>query len=286
MSVDSTAALLQRIPIFARLSDGQIAEIARIAEQGKIPVRRLHHRGRRLRRSRLPARLRGCGARGGAGAVAAARFADRRTGHADRSRLRGDHRRQRTRALPEDHTLGHARPDAGGPVLGRNTLAAHHGAAAQGRQRPDAHRPAVGQERFGPCRARGTLDTSAGSSGRKAQSLANGRRSGASNRSQRCQKKSAQPRGRSWAQEARHAHVPGGKPAPQATSSARRGALPMKSDAARYNLTNNTYRDHFNGQAGGYHEIVTDCFSFPQFLGLPRSRTGTASESGAASTQY
>ena len=32
------------------------------------------------------------------------------------------------------------------------------------------------------------------------------------------QKKSAQPRGRSWAQEARHAQVPGGKPAPQAMS--------------------------------------------------------------------
>jgi hypothetical protein len=32
------------------------------------------------------------------------------------------------------------------------------------------------------------------------------------------EKKSAQPRGRSWAQEARHAQVPGGKPAPQAMS--------------------------------------------------------------------
>jgi CRP/FNR family cyclic AMP-dependent transcriptional regulator len=36
MSVDSTAALLQRIPIFARLSDGQIAEIARIADKAKF----------------------------------------------------------------------------------------------------------------------------------------------------------------------------------------------------------------------------------------------------------
>lgn len=36
MSVDSTAALLQRIPIFARLGAGQISEIARIAEKAKF----------------------------------------------------------------------------------------------------------------------------------------------------------------------------------------------------------------------------------------------------------
>jgi CRP-like cAMP-binding protein len=36
MSVDSTVALLQRIPIFARLSAGQIAEIARVAEKAKF----------------------------------------------------------------------------------------------------------------------------------------------------------------------------------------------------------------------------------------------------------
>ncbi len=36
MSVDSTEALLQRIAIFARLSAGQISEIARMAEKAKF----------------------------------------------------------------------------------------------------------------------------------------------------------------------------------------------------------------------------------------------------------
>jgi CRP/FNR family transcriptional regulator, cyclic AMP receptor protein len=36
MSADSVVALLQRIPIFARLSAGQIAEIARVAEKAKF----------------------------------------------------------------------------------------------------------------------------------------------------------------------------------------------------------------------------------------------------------
>ena len=60
--------------------------------------------------------------------------------------------------------------------------------------------------------------------------------------------------------------------------SARRGALPMKSDTARCNYQIILVGAISMGSADSDHEIVTDCFSFPQFSGLPRFRTAQAPE--------
>ena len=170
MSADSTVALLQRIPIFARLSPAQITEIARMAEKANSDPATASPRPAH------PAKRPTCSSPGDAERAAAPGQLLPPGSLIGELAMLVDHIYAATIvAKGRVHCLKITRSAMHGlmltdPSSGRSALAAHHRAAAQGRQRPVAHRSACWRRTMPPQRTRRRLrDISAGSSGRRAR---------------------------------------------------------------------------------------------------------------------